>query len=79
MTSIVDKILDVADTVNDFLPASGLTQQGINLARKVEDLVATVQGQIPIEKQGEAQATRAALAARVKAKAAATSARMRGE
>lgn len=76
---IVNKILDVADTVNDFLPASGLTQKGIDLARKVEDLVGSIGGDIPLDKQAEAQATRAALAAKVKAKAASTSARLRGQ
>lgn len=78
MKSIVDKVLDVADTVNDFLPMHGLSQGGIDLARKVEDLVGSIGDDIPLDKQAEAQATRAALAAKVKAKAAATSSRLRG-
>ena len=52
--AIVSKILDVADTVNDFLPASGLTQKGIDLARKVEDLVGSIDDEIPLDKQAEA-------------------------
>lgn len=76
--SIVDKVLDVADTVNDFLPGAPLTQGAIDLGRKVEDLVDSVGDHIPLDKQGEAQEIRAKLAATVKAKAAATSDRLRG-
>lgn len=76
--AIVKQILDVADTVNDFLPMSGLTQGGIDLARKVSDLVGSIGTEIPLDQQEAAQATRAALAEKVKAKAAATSDRLRG-
>ena len=76
--AIVNKVLTLADSVNDFLPASGLTQKGIDLARKVDDLIGTLGADIPLDQQAEAQAARAQLAAKVKAKAAATSDRLRG-
>ena len=75
---IVDRILTLADSVNDYLPGAPLTQGVIDLARKAEDLLAFVGDDIPLDKQDEAQATRMKLAEAVKAKAAATSARLRG-
>lgn len=76
--TIVDKVLNLADSVNDFLPGAPLTQGAIDLARKVEDLVATIGDDIPLDRQAEAQAARKKLSDAVKAKAAATSARLRG-
>ena len=76
--ALFGKALTLADAVNEFLPASGLTQGAINLARGAEDLIGSFGDDIPLEKQAEAQEVRKALAAKVKAKAAATSARLRG-
>lgn len=76
--AIVDKVLTLADSVNDYLPGAPLTQGAIDLARKVEDLVGSISDDIPVDRQAEAQASRAKLAALVKTKAAATSARLRG-
>jgi len=79
ISSIVDKILNLADTVNDYLPGAPLTQGAINLARKVGDLVDSVDDAIPADRQAEAKEARKKLAAAVTAKAKSTSARMRGE
>jgi hypothetical protein len=76
--ALAGKVLDLADTVNDFLPGAPLTQGAIDLARKVEDLVSSVGNEIPLERQAEAQEARGKLAAIVKGKAAATSNRLRG-
>lgn len=78
MKELFNKALALADAVNEFLPAANLTQGAIDLARKAEDLIAGFGDDIPLDKQAEAQATRAALAERVKAKAAKTSDRLRG-
>lgn len=75
----VRKVLALADSVNEFLPASGLTQAGIDLATKMTDVIDSIGQDIPLDRQAEAKATRAALAAKVTAKAAATSKRLRGE
>jgi hypothetical protein len=75
---LFDKALAVADSVNDFLPMSGLSQGAIDLARKTEDLIGSFGDKIPIEKQAEAQAVRAALAEKVKAHAKSTSDSLRG-
>lgn len=76
--ALFDKALALADSVNDFLPASGMTQGAIDLARKAEDLIGSFGTSIPIDKQEEAQAVRAKLAEKVKAKAKSTSDRLRG-
>lgn len=78
MKSLVDKVLGIADTVNDYLPSAPITQGAIDLARKIEDLVAGLGADIPLERQAEAQELRAELAEFVKAKAAKTSDRLRG-
>ena len=76
--AIVNKVLSLADTVNDYLPAAPITQGAIDLGHKVVDLVDSIGDDIPLDQQAAAQATRAELAAAVKAKAAATSSRLRG-
>lgn len=76
--ALFDKALTLADSVNDYLPGSGLTQGAIDLAKKADDLIGSFGKDIPLDKQAEAQAVRAQLAAKVKAKAAATSDRLRG-
>lgn len=75
---IVAKVLSLADTVNDYLPGAPLTQGAIDLGHKVMDLVDSIGDEIPLDKQADAQAARAALAETVKAKAKATSDRLRG-
>lgn len=79
LSGLFNKVLDVADSVNEYLPAAGLTQGGIDLARKVEDLLNSFGNDIPASQQATAQTTRAQLAAKVAAKARATSNRARGE
>jgi ElaB/YqjD/DUF883 family membrane-anchored ribosome-binding protein len=76
---VIDNILRLADSVNDFLPANAATQEAIDLARKVEDLLDHVKDKIPVDQQAQAQQTRAALAARVTAKSEALSSRLRGK
>jgi len=78
LSKIIGDVLKLADSVNGYLPMSGTTQLGIDLGKKVIDIIDTVGDDIPLDKQGEAQEARAKLAASVKAKAAATSARLRG-
>lgn len=75
---IVAKVLNLADSVNEYLPGAPLTQGAIDLARKVGDLVDTIDDEIPLDQQAQAKAARAQLAEAVKAKAASTSNRLRG-
>ena len=76
--AIFDKVLNLADSVNDFLPGAPLTQGAIDLARKVDDVIGSFGDDIPLDKQAEAQEARAKLAAAVTAKAGKVSDRLRG-
>lgn len=76
---IFTTVLTLADSVNDYLPGAAVSQGAINLARKMGDVIDSFGDDIPLEQQGAAQAARKQLAEAVKAKAAATSDRLRGE
>lgn len=78
MRELFDKALALADSVNDFLPGSKLSQGMIDMARKADDLIGSFGHDLPVVKQAEAQAIRAKLAEKVKDKAKSTSDRLRG-
>ncbi|HVJ72208.1 MAG TPA: hypothetical protein VM531_12000 [Sphingomicrobium sp.] len=78
LTELFNKALDLADTINDYLPGAPLTQGAIDLGRKAADLIDGFGDKIPLEKQAEAKESRKALAATVEAKAKALSASLRG-
>ena len=58
---VFDKVLALADTVNDYLPGAQVSQRAIDLARRVEDLIGSIGDEIPLEQQSAAQEARAKL------------------
>lgn len=75
---IIDKALDIADKVNEYLPMAPASQALIDLARGVDDLLESFGEDIPLDKQTEAQAARRVIAQRVTAKSRELSANLRG-
>lgn len=71
-------VLDLADKVNEYLPGAPVTQAGIELARKVEDLIDHFADKIPPEEQVRARETRKRLAERITQKSRLLSQNLRG-
>lgn len=78
ISDVADKLLSLADTVNDYLPGAPASQAAIDLARGVGDLIDGFGDEIPLDKQAEAQAARKLIAERVTAKSKQLSADLRG-
>lgn len=76
--AIIAKIADVADLASAIIPQAGLVKGGVELGEKIIDLIDSIGDDIPVDQQAEAQEARRKLAEAVKAKAAATSSRLRG-
>lgn len=74
--ALLDKALDMAKLASPLIPVLGT---GAAIGEKIIDLIDSFGEDIPIDKQAEAQAARAELAAKVRAKAQDTSSRLRGE
>lgn len=75
---VIDQVLAVADTVADYLPKGELIDKGVEIGRKVIDIIDDLGESIPLDKQEEAQAVRKKLADAVTAKAGRVSDRLRG-
>lgn len=74
--ALLDKALEMAEMAGPLIPVVGT---GAAIGGKIIDLIDSFGNEIPIDKQAEAQKVRSELAKAVKAKASATSARLRGE
>lgn len=74
-SKLIDQAIALAKMAAPLIPALGA---GAAIAEKIEGIIDDLGEEIPLDKQGEAQAARAQLAAAVKAKVAATTKRMRG-
>ena len=78
ISAIIDRVLDLADKVNEYLPAAPATQAAIDLGRNVGNLIDGFGDEIPLDRQAEAQAARKLIAERVTAKSKQLSADLRG-
>jgi hypothetical protein len=78
LVKIMNSLLATADAVNDYLPAAGMSQLGIDLGKKLIGMIDDVKPHIPLDQQGQAQARRAALAAKVATKVADEARKLRG-
>ncbi len=76
--SLIDGVVKVADMASNFIPGAGLVGKGVEIGTKIIGIIDDLGDDIPIDKQAEVQEARATLAATVKAKAVATSSRLRG-
>lgn len=76
--TVVTKLLDLADSVNDYLPAAPLSQGIIDLARHVDQMIDHFGDEIPVDQQEAAQVARRKLAERVAEKSRDLSAKLRG-
>lgn len=75
ISELIDRAIELAKAAAPLVPALGA---GALIAEKVVDIIDGLGDEIPADKQTEAQAARALLADAVRAKAAATSDRLRG-
>lgn len=78
ISALVGKVTGVATSLASMIPGMNIITGGVELGKKVIDIIDELGDDIPLDQQAEAQAARAALAEAVKAKAAATSDRLRG-
>lgn len=78
ISALTEKIMSMGSSLASMIPGANIVSGGIELGKKVIDIIDELGDDIPLEQQEEAQAVRAALAEAVKAKAAATSDRLRG-
>jgi hypothetical protein len=76
---VAQRLIALADSVNEYLPAQGATQAGIDLAHKVADMIDGLKDEIPADQQAQAQSVRARLAERVTLKSTNLSKRLRGK
>lgn len=77
--AMVDGLVQAADAASVLIPQAGLISSGVKVGEKLLDIFDTLGDDIPADKQPEAQASRAKLAEVIKAKAKATSSRLRGK
>ncbi len=78
MKALIAGIVKVADMASVVLPQAKIVGGAANMGGKILDIIDGLRGQGTLEDQAELQAARTKLATAVKAKAAATSARLRG-
>jgi hypothetical protein len=81
MTSIrqlIDEVISVAHVASSVIPGAGLVEQGGKIGEKIIDIIDDLTTDAEPDQQPQMQEARAKLAEAVKAKAAATSARLRG-
>ena len=75
ISDLIDKAIELAKAAAPLVPALGA---GAEIAEKITGIIDDLGDDIPQDKQEEAQQARAKLADAVRAKAAATSDRLRG-
>jgi hypothetical protein len=78
MRSIIASVVKVADMASTFIPQAKLISGGAELGGQIIDLIDGLHDHADPAQQAEMQAARKKLSDAVKAKAAATSARLRG-
>lgn len=78
MRSIIANVGSLAHMAARFIPAAGMVEQGAAIGGKIIDIIDGLHEHADPAQQAELQSARSALATAVKAKAAATSARLRG-
>ena len=75
---LLDRAEALALAAADVIPGAGLVGNAIEIGEKILDVIDALKEDVTPEMQPEMQEARAKLAESVKAKAAATSARLRG-
>lgn len=75
---LIDGVIKVAHIASGVIPGAGMIEQGAQIGGKIIDIIDGLTAHADPSQQAEMQAARATLAEAVKAKAAATSARLRG-
>jgi len=78
MKALIAGIVQVADMASVVLPQAKIVGGAANMGGKILDIIDGLRGQGSLEDQAALQEARAKLATAVKAKAATTSARLRG-
>ena len=78
MKALIAGIVKVADMASVVLPQAKIVGGAANMGGKILDIIDGLRGQGSLEDQAALQEARAKLATAVKAKASATSARLRG-
>ncbi len=78
LRALVDGVVKVANLASGLIPGAGFVGKGVEIGTKIIGIIDELGDDIPLDQQDEARAARAALSDAVKAKAAATSARLRG-
>lgn len=76
--SLVDGVVKVAKLAAGIIPGANLVAGGAEIGGKILDIMDDLKADADPDQQAEMQEARAELSAAVKAKAAATSARLRG-
>ena len=76
--SLVDGVVKVADLASNFIPGAGLVGKGVEIGTKIIGIIDELGDDIPLDQQDEVKAARKTLSDAVKAKAKATSDRLRG-
>jgi hypothetical protein len=76
--SLIDSVINVAHVASSVIPGAGLVAEGAQIGEKIIDIIDGLTAHAEPDQQPAMQEARTKLAEAVKAKAAATSARLRG-